>query len=126
MYPEIGILSNNQFEFRKWHSTGHALHHSINSVQDALKQKQHEIEIFLNHEILQTKLEHCGVKGQAHDLLKVILLTEINKPAFSENAGISVGSSVVFFIYIYRCMPYRMTGLTKCSSGLNITQLWFF
>ena len=61
------ILSNNQFGFRKGHSTGHALHHSINIVQDALKQKQHVIGIFLDlskafdtldHEILLTKLEH--------------------------------------------------------------------
>ena len=63
----------------KGHSTGHALHHSINIVQDALKQKQHVIGIFLDlskafdaldHEILLTKLDHCGVNGQAHDLLK--------------------------------------------------------
>ena len=27
-------LSNNQFGFRKGHSTDHALHHSINIVQD--------------------------------------------------------------------------------------------
>ena len=64
------------------HSTGHALHHSINIVQDALKQKQHVIGIFLDlskafytldHEILLTKLEHCGVNGQAHDLLRSYL-----------------------------------------------------
>ena len=76
------ILSNNQFGFRKGHSTGHALHHSINIVQDALKQKQHVIGIFLDlskafdaldHEILLTKLEHCGVNGQTHDLLRSYL-----------------------------------------------------
>ena len=77
-----GILSDNQFGFRKGHSTGHALHHSVNIVQDALKQQKHVIGIFidlskafdtLDHEILLTKLEHCGIRGHAHDLLRSYL-----------------------------------------------------
>ena len=57
---------------------------TINIVQDALKEKQHVIGIFLDlskafdtldHEILLTKLEHCGIRGheQAHDLLRSYL-----------------------------------------------------
>ena len=114
------ILSNDQFGFRKGHSTGHALHHSINIVQDALKQKQHVIGIFLDlskafdtldHEILLTKLEHCGVNGQVHDLLRSYLTdrdqqtcilgetSDIKRIMYGVPQGSVLGPLLFFVIY---------------------------
>ena len=81
-FTSKGILSDNQFGFRKGHSTSHALHHSVDIIKDALIDKKHAIGIFIDlskafdtidHEILLEKLQHCGIRGQAHTLIRSYL-----------------------------------------------------
>ena len=63
------ILSGSQFGFRKGHSTGHAIHNSVNIIRDAHKNNKHVIGLFidlskafdtLDHKILLKKLDNYG------------------------------------------------------------------
>ena len=72
------ILHENQFGFRKAHSTTHALNYSINHIESELKNKKHIIGIFidlskacdtLDHEKLLYKLQNYGIRGNAHKLI---------------------------------------------------------
>lgn len=76
------ILLDSQFGFRKGHSTSHALHYSSNIIKQELVNKNHVLGIFidlskafdtLDHRILLRKLENCGIRGVANDLLKSYL-----------------------------------------------------
>ena len=67
-----GTLHKSQFGFRKSHSTSHALNHSIYQIQQALKQGNHALGVFIDlskafdtidHSILLEKLENYGVLG---------------------------------------------------------------
>ena len=73
-----GILHEDQFGFRKGHSTTHALHKSIESISEKIKNGQHVLGIFidlskafdtLDHGILLTKLENYGIRGTALALM---------------------------------------------------------
>ena len=76
-------LSDKQFGFRKGHSTSSALNYAVHEVEDALKHnKKHVLGIFIDlskafdtidHEILLKKLERCGIRGNAYNLLKSYL-----------------------------------------------------
>ena len=65
-----GTLHKSQFGFRKGHSTSHALNYSIHQIQQALKQGNHVLGIFIDlskafdtidHSILLEKLKNYGV-----------------------------------------------------------------
>ena len=73
-----GMISDSQFGFRKNHSTGHAIHHSVNMIKKGLQSKKHVLGIFidlskafdtLDHELLIRKLQNCGIRGISNDLL---------------------------------------------------------
>jgi len=66
------LISQNQFGFRKGHSTIHPLTIFINNLTTSLNKKEHSIAIFcdlrkafdtVNHKILLTKLANLGVRG---------------------------------------------------------------
>ena len=77
-----GTLHKSQFGFRKGHSTSHALNYSIHQIQQALKQGNHVLGIFIDlskafdtidHSILLEKLKNYGVRGTTLKLIESYL-----------------------------------------------------
>ena len=73
-----GIINENQFGFRKGHSTSNALNYSVEHIESLLAQKQHVLGIFIDlskafdtidHRKLTTKLERYGIRGNALQLI---------------------------------------------------------
>ena len=73
------IIFRNQFGFRKKHSTSHAVNYSVDKVITEIEKKKHVIGIFIDlskafdtieHGILLDKLEHYGIRGKLHTLIK--------------------------------------------------------
>ena len=115
-----GILNTNQFGFRKGRATIHALHSSVNIVQNALKDGKHVLGIFidlskafdtLDHKILLDKLEHYGIRGNAKRLFESYLIGRRQYTAFNNICadrlqvlfGVPQGSvlgPLLFLIYI--------------------------
>jgi len=76
------ILHDNQYGFRKHHSTELALLDIYNKISSSLDLNYHTIGIFLDlskafdtidHDILLSKLHHYGIRGTALDLLSSYL-----------------------------------------------------
>ena len=77
-----GIIQDNQFGFRKSHSTSHALNYSISEIQKYLNDNKHVIGIYIDlskafdtidHTKLLIKLDAYGIRGNAHSLMKSYL-----------------------------------------------------
>ena len=71
-------IYENQFGFRKNHSTSHALNFSVNYIESCLEKKQHVLGIFIDlskafdtisHQKLLSKLDHYGIRGNANKLI---------------------------------------------------------
>ena len=76
------ILYENQFGFRKSHSTGHAINHSVKHIKSELEKKKYVLGIFIDlskafdtidHDQMIYKLSHYGIRGTTNDLLKSYL-----------------------------------------------------
>ena len=68
------ILSDNQYGFRKHHSTAYALACLYDNISSAIENKEYTVGIFIDlskafatvdHRILISKLEHFGIRGTA-------------------------------------------------------------
>jgi hypothetical protein len=147
------LINNNQFGFRKNHSTVHPMVQFTNFISDALNRKEHAIALFcdlrkafdtVDHVILLKKLKKLGIKGSAHlwfsDYLKnrhqFVHLNGKNSSLLSILLGVPQGSilgPLLFLIYI-NDLPVcsRLLSLlfaddaTAFASGPNINELVTF
>ena len=76
---DFHILCENQYGFRKNHSTTHALIDLYDKILSALDRKEHAVGVFfdlskafdtVNQEIIFDKLYHYGIRGLALDWVK--------------------------------------------------------
>ena len=81
-FTSKGLIHENQFGFRKGHSTSHALNYSVEHIKSLLNNKQHVLGIFIDlskafdtidHNILITKLNNYGIRGNAQKLISSYL-----------------------------------------------------
>ena len=120
-YLEIyNLLYEKQFGFRKKHSTNHALISITEQIREALDNKKVATGIFVdfqkafdtvNHNILLSKLDHYGIRGNVNNWFKSYLIgrkqyVSINGFKSKEstiNHGVPQGSvlgPLLFLVYI--------------------------
>ena len=56
-----GILNENQFGFRKAHSTSHAINKSVSIINDALRRNNHMIACFVDLSKAFDTTQHCSL-----------------------------------------------------------------
>ena len=92
-FDKYEILYNNQYGFRKKHSTSLALSYLHNKITSAIDERQHTVRIFLdlsktfdtvNHRIVLNKLEHFGSCGLALEWIKCYLYNRHQYEEFND------------------------------------------
>ncbi len=116
----FNILHENQYGFRKHHSTDLALLDIYNNISSSLELNHHTIGIFLdlskafdtiNHDILLSKLHHYGIRGLALDLLSSYLSSRLQYTSYDSHlsgllpvsCGVPQGSilgPLLFLLYV--------------------------
>ena len=74
----MNVIYDNQFGFRKNHSTSYAINYSIDKILKEIEKMKHIIGIFIDlskafdtidHKKLLIKLEHYGIRRNCYKLL---------------------------------------------------------
>ena len=102
-FSSEGRINDNQFGFRKYHSTSHALNYSVALIEGSLKAKKHVLGIFvdlskafdtIDHTMLLYKLRNYGIRNKAYDLMSSYLE---NRTQFTRVLGEDSESLIVQF-----------------------------
>ena len=113
-------IYENQYGFRKNHSTSHAVNFSVKQILDQIENKQHVIGIFIDlskafdtisHEKLICKLDFYGIRGISLNLIKSYLSGRVQTTKFqtaqSEECDVEYGvpqgsvlGPLLFLIYV--------------------------
>ena len=131
------ILFKHQFGFRPGHSTSHALINFLNKVANAVDCQKYLAGIFLDlskafdtldHEILLSKLEACGITGIAHqwvtdyfrNRIQYVQIGDSKSDALRQICGVPQGSILgpLFFIMYINDLP-------ACSSSNDLEFILF-
>ena len=115
---KLEILCDNQFGFRKNHSTSLALIDLYEKISLALDRNEHAVGVFLDlskafdtvdHNILLDKLEHYGIRGVALDWVRSYLSNRLQFVQFNGHSsspqticcGVPQGSILGPFFLLY-------------------------
>ena len=103
------ILFDNQYGFRKNHSTNLALMHLYDKLSSEIDQWEYTMGIFIdlskafetvNHEILFDKLEHYDVRGIALKWFKSYLSNRLQFVYFNDHCSSSnIGTATILIVY---------------------------
>ena len=114
------ILIDRQYGFRSKSSTNHAIIDLVDKITKAIENNEYTVGIFLdlskafdtvNHDILLTKLDFCGIRGNCHASQKdyltnrkqIIKYNHTRSVQMSITCGVPQGSvlgTLLFLIYI--------------------------
>ena len=141
-FDKYEIVYNNQYGFRKKHSTSLALLYLHDKITTAIDERKHTVRIFLdlsktfdtvNHRILLDKLvEHFGIRGLALEWIKSYLYNTHQYVAFNGisslfngiSCGVPQGSvlgPLFFLIYINDlCQISNIHDLVLFSDDTNL------
>ena len=132
-FTSTNAIYENQFGFRKNHSTSHAINYSINHILKEIEAKKHVIGIFIDlskafdtidHRKLLIKLENYGIRGVCHTLLTEYLSNRTHVTVFQQTQsdscaieyGVPQGSvlgPLLFLIYINDIINIESSMLAK-------------